>query len=56
MQKKRVFTVWNEFWPGLAVRSKADETLIIVETLICPLQVYDTVYYCSMLSFHSDLK
>ena len=23
---------------GLAVRSKADETLVIVETLICPLQ------------------
>ena len=25
--------------PGLAVRSKADETLVIVETLICPLQI-----------------
>ena len=24
----------------LAVRSKADETLFIVETLICPLQIY----------------
>ena len=25
-------------WPGLAVRSKADETFVMVETLICPLQ------------------
>ena len=25
--------------PGLAVRSKADEILVIVETLICPLQI-----------------
>ena len=26
-------------YPGLAVRSKADETFVIVETLICPLQI-----------------
>ena len=31
--------------PGLAVRSKADETFDIVETLICPLQISHLTHY-----------
>ena len=38
MQKQSLYSLeW--VWLGLAVRSKADETLVIVETLICPLQI-----------------
>ena len=29
------------------MRSKADETLVIVETLICPLQISNRDYFCA---------
>ena len=41
------------------MRSKADETLVIVETLICPLQIFHTciVFHHSSLSLaHSHLN
>ena len=37
------------------MRSKADETLVIVETLICPLQISDLSNLCNILSAFQNL-
>ena len=36
------------------MRSKADETLVIVETLICPLHT-DVLFYCLVINVFSSL-
>ena len=45
-----LFTYFLLFFTGLAVRSKADETLVIVETLICPLQISQKMLYHAIYS------
>ena len=37
------------------MRSKADETFVIVETLICPLQISDSVYISSVFAMSHEI-
>ena len=38
------------------MRSKADETLVIVETLICPLLISDRFYVTTVFDFKSFIN